>query len=102
MPKKLRSKSAVQKTREDIARANESLPRAIANLLLDPREFAERVRVARREGRNPQRLIDCLDDIEQELERRGITMTLYFEALRKEARRALAGRMPPKAGEAVG
>ena len=84
-----RGLSAVQRARHELFRANEKVPRTLATILVQPREFAARIRAARSKGRNPLRLLRCLDDVERELLRFGIRMAPYFRALRRDAARAM-------------
>jgi hypothetical protein len=58
-------------------------------VLIGPDEFATRIRRSMRAGRNPHRLVRCLDQIEDALERRGIRMRSYFTALRRHADRVM-------------
>lgn len=58
-------------------------------VLVGPAEFGARIRRSMRSGRNPQRLVRCLDQIEEALERRGIRMRPYFMALRRHADRVM-------------
>ena len=84
--------SAVEKTHETIERVNRSVAGLIETVLVSPQEFAVRIRDMVRRHRDPQRMIRCLDLIEEDLARRGITMHSYFAALRKSAERALPTR----------
>ena len=82
-------RSSVQWVKRELARANEKIPNTIETILVRPQEFATRIRAARGKGRNPARLVRCLDDVEADLARFGIRMGAYFRALRQEAHRAL-------------
>ena len=74
-------------TRRHVQRANRHIAPLLGVLLVQPQEFAERIRNNIRLGRNPRRLLDCIDDLEEALGHRGIEMHVYFAALRREVRR---------------
>jgi hypothetical protein len=67
-----------------IARANRKVAPLLGILMVRPHEFAERMRHNAALGRNPRRLLKCIDDVEEALRNRGIEMRSYFEALRRE------------------
>jgi hypothetical protein len=60
-------------------------------LLVQPQEFADRIRENIRLRRNPRRLLRCIDDLEAALRHRGIEMRAYFAALRREVSRHSEG-----------
>jgi hypothetical protein len=84
--------SAVQKTHETIHRVNRPVAGLIETVLVSPQEFSQRIRDMIHRHRSPQRAIRCLDLIEADLARRGITMRSYFAALRKSAARAVRAK----------
>lgn len=73
-----------EQTREVIQRANRKVAPLLSVLMVRPAEFADRIRSNLRLGRNPRRLLKCIDDLEEALRHRGIEMRAYFEALRRE------------------
>ena len=73
-------------------RANRSLAPLLSVVLVQPQEFADRIRENIRLRRNPRRLLRCIDDLEAALLHRGIEMRAYFAALRRELIRATDGR----------
>ena len=79
-------------TRDVIRRANRSVGPLLAVLMVAPEEFAGRIRRSVRAGRNPRRLLKCVDDVEQALSSRGIHMRSYFAALRRELQRFVTPR----------
>jgi hypothetical protein len=70
--------------REVIVRANRKVAPLLGILMVRPHEFGERIRKNAELGRNPRRLLKCIDDVEEALRHRGIEMHSYFEALRRE------------------
>ena len=77
-------------TREAVQRSNRPLPGLLGILLVHPEEFAHRIRKSLHLGRNPRRLLKCVDDLELALSHRGVRMKPYFAALRREAEREMA------------
>jgi len=71
-----------------VQRVNRPIAPLLSVLLVQPQEFAERIRNSMRLGRNPRRLLDCIDDLEKALSHRGVEMHAYFAALRREVRRS--------------
>ena len=77
-----------------IARVNRPIAPLLGQLLVKPEEFAARIRENIAAGRNPRRLLRCIDDLEAALKHRGIEMRAYFAALRRELFRAGCGESP--------
>lgn len=75
-----------------VQRADHSLAPLLSVLLVQPQEFADRIRENIRLRKNPRRLLRCIDDLEAALLHRGIDMRAYFAALRRELARAIAGQ----------
>jgi len=76
-----------QETRRLVERANRGMAPLLRVLLVQPQEFADRIRENIRLRRNPRRLRRCIDDLEAALLHRGIEMRPYFAALRRELAR---------------
>jgi hypothetical protein len=77
--------------RELVQRANRPIAPLLSVLLVEPQELAARIRRSIRLRRNPRRLLQCINDLEEALRHRGIEMRAYFAALRRELRRAQNG-----------
>ena len=69
----------------------------LQQMMVRPDEIAVRIRRALKEGRNPSRLLRCIDQLEIALGHRGIRMPRYFSSLRQEAARALGRSSFPAA-----
>ena len=76
-----------EEARHLVQRVNRPIAPLLSILLVQPQEFAARIRNNMRLGRNPRRLLACIDDMEQALAHRGIEMRAYFAALRREVMR---------------
>lgn len=77
----------VEEARRLVKRANRPIAPLLSVLLVQPQEFADRIRENIRLRRNPRRLLRCIDDLEAALLHRGIEMRAYFAALRRELTR---------------
>jgi hypothetical protein len=81
----------VEAGRRLVQRVNRSIAPLLSLLLVQPQEFADRIRENIRLRRNPRRLLRCIDDLEAALRHRGIEMRAYFAALRREVSRNSEG-----------
>ena len=70
-----------------VERATRPIAPLLSVLLVQPQEFADRIRENIRLRRNPRRLLRCIDDLEEALRHRGVEMRAYFAALRRELSR---------------
>ncbi|MFN2570351.1 MAG: hypothetical protein ABR537_01880 [Gemmatimonadales bacterium] len=82
----------VEAARELVQRATRPIAPLLGILLVQPQEFAERIRENIRLRRNPRRLLKCIEDLEAALRHRGIEMRAYFAALRRELARYAGGQ----------
>jgi len=82
----------VEAARRLVQRANRPIASLLSVLLVQPQEFADRIRENIRLRRNPRRLLRCVDDLEAALLHRGIEMRPYFAALRREVTRSSDGQ----------
>lgn len=80
-----------EEARRLVQRATRPIAPLLAVLLVQPQEFADRIRQNMRLRRNPRRLLKCIDDLEAALRHRGIEMRAYFAALRRELARYANG-----------
>ena len=80
-----------EEARRLVQRANRPVAPLLGVLLVQPQEFADRIRENIRLRRNPRRLLKCIDDLEAALRHRGIEMRAYFAALRREVTRYVNG-----------
>jgi hypothetical protein len=88
----MRSESSkAEAARRLVQRADRSLAPLLTVLLVQPQEFADRIRQNIRLRKNPRRLLRCIEDLEEALLHRGIEMRAYFAALRRELGRATDG-----------
>ena len=78
-----------EETRHAIQRSNRPIAPMLGMLMVQPQEFARRIRESLAAGKNPRRLLKCVDDAEIALRHRGIKMVAYFSALRREGKRAM-------------
>jgi hypothetical protein len=82
-----RRKKRQTPVRAAVRRANKGVAPLLTLLLVQPEEFAGRIRRSIRAGHPPRRLLKCINDCEQALSTRGLRMRAYFAALRNELRR---------------
>ena len=80
-----------EETRQVIQRSNRPITPLLNMLMVQPQEFARRIRENLAAGRSPRRLLKCVDDVELALRHRGIKMPAYFAAIRRAAARAADG-----------
>ena len=76
-----------EEARRLVQRATRPIAPLLGVVLVQPQEFADRIRENIRLRRNPRRLLKCIDDLEEALLHRGIDMRAYFAALRRELAR---------------
>lgn len=81
----------VDDARKLVQRATRPLAPLLSVLLVRPQEFADRIRENIRLRRNPRRLLDCIDDLEEALAHRGVEMRAYFAGLRRAVTRYANG-----------
>jgi hypothetical protein len=80
--------------RREVQRSNRPIKSLLEQLMVRPDEIAKRIRDSLKAGRNPRRMLKCMDDLETALAHRGIRMPTYFASLRREAGRALMKASP--------
>ena len=80
-----------EEARRLVQRATRPIAPLLGVLLVQPQEFADRIRENMRLRRNPRRLLRCIDDLEAALRHRGVEMRAYFAALRRELERYTNG-----------
>ena len=82
-----------EEARRLVQRATRPIAPLLGVVLVQPQEFADRIRENIRLRRNPRRLLQCIDDLEAALLHRGIEMRAYFAALRRELARYANGHI---------
>jgi hypothetical protein len=87
-----RRKKRHASTRAAVRRVNKRVAPLLTLLLVQPQEFAGRIRRSIRAGHNPRRLLKCINDVDEALSARGIHMRPYFAALRSELHRFTAAK----------